>query len=379
MKTFDVAIVGGGITGVATAYFLAPRGISVVLFERGEIASGATARNPGLVLTGLEDHYDRLARGVGRERTAEVWRATVENGRLVGETIARHKIECGYERCGSYALATLQAEADDLAESIALMAEDRVEARAVHLEKEALAREPLAPRGLAAIRFEDDAALDAAAFVRGLAATLAGRVEILTRTEVRTLEADAGSVRLETARGEVRAAIAVLATNAEAARLHPFFAGRIVPVRGQGFVTAPGPRALARGVTASFGHEHYRQLPGGEFVAAGVRPDPSAEEITTIEAVTDEFQGFLRKFAAHRVPGIPADLFVERRFSSIAACTQDGLPIVGPVPGLPTLVAACGFAMRGLSLGMAIGKALAALIVEGKKDYPRCFGAGRFL
>ncbi|MDH3970253.1 MAG: FAD-dependent oxidoreductase, partial [Rhodospirillales bacterium] len=37
-KTYDVAVIGGGIAGCAAAYFLADRGLSVVLLEKGEIA-----------------------------------------------------------------------------------------------------------------------------------------------------------------------------------------------------------------------------------------------------------------------------------------------------------------------------------------------------
>ncbi len=388
----DVAIVGGGIVGVATAWFLAARGSgggagsggapSIALIERGsDLGGGATGRPPGVLFVGLEDHYNRVARGVGRARAAEIWRASIENARLVHEAAARLGIECGHEPSGTYALATFKAEAEDLEESFALMREDGIaaEAGATFLSKEALAREPLAPRGLAAIRFDAGGALDGAALVRGLAARLGDRVEVLRATEVRAVEAAAGEARLDTPRGEIRASICVIATHAEAPRAHRFFEGRIWPVRGQGFVTQPTARALARPVTASWGHEHYRQLPGGRFVAAGVRPDPAADEITVEEGVTETFQGFLRKFAAHRVPAIDPDVAIEARFSAIAAFTQDGLPIVGPLPGVPALIAACGFAMRGLSFGMAVGKALAALVAEGRREVPAAFAPLRFL
>lgn len=372
-RNFDVAIIGGGLTGAAAAYFLAGRGIAVALLERGALAGGATARNAGLVLTGLGDHYNRVVRGVGRAEAAAIWRATIENGRLVGEAVEKHAIACGYERCGSLALATFPAEAADLAESFALMREDGVAEGAALLEKIE------DPRGLAAIRFEGDAAIDAAAFARGLAASAAAGVTILEGTTVRAIEAGPDGARLETSRGEVRATIAVLACEAEAGRLHPYLEPLIWPVRGQGFVTKPLRRLLSHGVTASWGHEHYHQRADGRLVAAGVRPDPGADEITTDEVTTDVFQGFLAKFAAMRIPGLPVALDVESRFASIAGFTQDGLPIVGPVPGIASLLCACGTGMRGLSLGMAMGRAVATLILDGKRTHPASFGPGRFL
>ncbi|MFQ3547664.1 MAG: FAD-dependent oxidoreductase [Termitinemataceae bacterium] len=52
MEYFDVAIIGGGGTGAATAYDLALRGLSVILFERGELTSGTTGRHHGQLHSG---------------------------------------------------------------------------------------------------------------------------------------------------------------------------------------------------------------------------------------------------------------------------------------------------------------------------------------
>ena len=48
-QTYDVAVIGGGIAGCASAYYLARRGLRVVLFEKGEIAGEQSGRNWGFV------------------------------------------------------------------------------------------------------------------------------------------------------------------------------------------------------------------------------------------------------------------------------------------------------------------------------------------
>ena len=50
-ETCDVVVIGGGIVGGATAYFLAKKGFSVMLFEKNDIASGASGHNAGYIWT----------------------------------------------------------------------------------------------------------------------------------------------------------------------------------------------------------------------------------------------------------------------------------------------------------------------------------------
>ena len=47
MKSPDVVIIGGGVIGVASAYYLAREGVDVVLVERNEVASGSSGANQG--------------------------------------------------------------------------------------------------------------------------------------------------------------------------------------------------------------------------------------------------------------------------------------------------------------------------------------------
>lgn len=178
---------------------------------------------------------------------------------------------------------------------------------------------------------------------------------------------------------EVRAQVVVVATNAWSGAVHPFFEGRIVPSKGQGFVTAPLPQVLSAPVHASWGHELYRQLPDGRVIACGFRPDAGADDVSLDAEVSGAFLGFLGAFLAKRVPGLPpaAGIPIERRFAAPCAQTSDGLPWFGPLPGQPAIVAACGFGMRGLSLGAAAGRAVARLIVSGERTWPACMSASR--
>ncbi len=387
----DVAIVGGGLTGAGVAYHLRESRHDVAILEAGEAAAGgggASARAAGLVLTGISDHLNQLEHGVGREPAVAVWRYTQENARLVEEAVARERIACGFRRPGSYALATFPAEEKDLEASKAILDAAGIEAR--WLDAAALKRRPGAPRGLAALFYPRDAVVDAPPLVDGLLAAAVGasggHVRVFERTAVAALDLGSGAgggARLETETGRtVRATVVVLAAGAHAPRLHRFFADKVLPIRAQGFVTAPGPGGrpvLDAPVSASWGHELYRPLDDGRIVAAGMNWEPKAEEMTYDDAPTDEFQGYLEKFRAHRLPAAPADLAIERRFAAPEAFAADGLPLLGPVPGQPALLAACGYTFRGLSIGLAAARSIARLIQDGTRDYPPCLALARFL
>src|SRR5690242_15601458 len=53
----DVLVVGGGLLGAATAYWLARAGLVAVLIEQGDLASGATGRNGGFMVAGTAERF----------------------------------------------------------------------------------------------------------------------------------------------------------------------------------------------------------------------------------------------------------------------------------------------------------------------------------
>jgi gamma-glutamylputrescine oxidase len=86
-RSVDVAVVGGGLMGTATSYWLARAGVSVVLLEREAIGWGATGRNGGFVVVGPAGGYtDAIAR-LGRETASAVLRDTLTNQQLVRQVL----------------------------------------------------------------------------------------------------------------------------------------------------------------------------------------------------------------------------------------------------------------------------------------------------
>ena len=118
----DVAIIGGGVVGASCAYSLSKRGKKTVIVEAGTVASGASGRNGGFVLRGLQNYYNLAIKSYGRQIARDVYAFTDENQKMMVEFLEQTSTK--YERCGSYVLASSLEELDNLSESAALLNED---------------------------------------------------------------------------------------------------------------------------------------------------------------------------------------------------------------------------------------------------------------
>src|SRR3982751_3832029 len=77
-RTTDVAIIGGGYTGLSAARCLALRGVDVTVLERYTLGWGASSRNGGFVLPGYKPEMEELDRRLGSERAARMFELTLE-------------------------------------------------------------------------------------------------------------------------------------------------------------------------------------------------------------------------------------------------------------------------------------------------------------
>ena len=93
----DVAIVGGGLTGLATALMLAERGYSVALLEARRIGWGASGRNGGQIIGGMSGEA-AFRRQLGREAEAFLWSIHYRGNEIVTNWVARYEIACDLKR-----------------------------------------------------------------------------------------------------------------------------------------------------------------------------------------------------------------------------------------------------------------------------------------
>ncbi len=374
--TADVLVIGAGLCGASAALALARAGVDTVWVDRGAVAHGASGRNAGFLLQGTAERYVRAVAIHGRERARRVHALSRANHLAMAEVVDELGLDCGYQRRGSLQLAGSAEEEEDLLASATLLREDGFPAD----ERVADALGPaLRDAGFRlGVHLPDDGELQPATFVQGVArAAMALGVRLHEHAPVLALDAPApGDVRARTPRGEVRAQIALVCTNAAAGELLPALAGSIDPVRGQMLATAPAPPVFDCPIYADHGFDYWRQDEHGRIALGGWRNLDPDGEVGTDEVLHPVIQArmteFLGRFAALR------DVPVTHRWSGTMGFSRDGLPLVGAVPGLPGALVAAGFTGHGFGFAWVCGRALAEIVLEGRSEVAELFPARRF-
>ena len=90
----DICVIGGGITGVSSAYYLAKKGYSVSLFEARTIGWGASGRNGGQLGGGLRKEQRIIEEKLGFEHAFELWKLGLEAVDEVKKNIEKYNINC---------------------------------------------------------------------------------------------------------------------------------------------------------------------------------------------------------------------------------------------------------------------------------------------
>lgn len=101
-KYADICIVGGGITGLTTAYYLTKLGKSVILLEKNEIGSHTTGNTTGKITSQHGLFYDYLIKSVGKEKAKQYLDANEQAINNIEKIINDENIECDFERVDNY-------------------------------------------------------------------------------------------------------------------------------------------------------------------------------------------------------------------------------------------------------------------------------------
>lgn len=363
----DIAIIGAGIAGTSTAFWLRDSGMSLAVVDRGDVGAGATGRNAGFVTCGSVEHHHRMVVKHGREAALALWRIGQDNIDLIESALVADGLECDFARRGAYSLAGTEHEMEELARSAELLNADGVPVEMIGAEE---ASTRLGCTGFPGGAFyPQDGEVHPVKLARGIlersGATLYPHHEVF-----RIESLSDGSVRVHTAQRRLRASAVVLATNGYSHLLDPWFTERIYPTRGQILVTAPAPRHfMSAPCYCNFVLDYFRQLPDRRVLIGGFRQLDKEREVGVADEPNPVIHEALEAFLARHFPDLAAAP-VEYRWAGTMGFSVDGLPLIGALPGRPQIYFVGGFTAHGIGMGFKAGQMMARLITEGEDPGP---------
>lgn len=359
----DLAIIGGGFTGLSAALHLAEAGMAVTVLEARHAGFGASGRNGGQVIPGLKYDPDALLAKFGPERGQALIDLAGGAADAVFDLVARHQIDCAPQRSG-----WIQAAHSPRALGPVMNRARQWQARGVAVEL--LSQAEIAARtgtGIYHGGWLDPRAgsLNPLAYARGLGrAALAAGAQIFEDSAALSLTPSGTGWEIRTEKGILHAARVLVATNAHSRGLVEGLERSILPVQSMLVATDPLPQDLRQrlmpgGVVLSETRKlafYMRQSPDGRMVLGG-RGAVGATEDPRLMAALEA--GLKRTFP--ELAGLP----IARRWSGQLALTMDGLPHLHcPAPGLMALL---GYNGRGIALATAFGRMIADWLTQGRE------------
>ncbi|HLM51083.1 MAG TPA: FAD-dependent oxidoreductase [Solirubrobacteraceae bacterium] len=361
----DVAVLGGGIVGIAAALLLKRTGRTVAVIEADRVGGGVTGFTTAKVTSQHGLIYAELESRFGAETARHYASANQAGLELIARWVAEEGIDCDFRRRDALAFAWGE---DDLA--------------SVHAEVEAARRAglpasftadvglPLTPAG--AVRFTDQAEFHPRRFLLALAELVAGDGSHVFEDSRATGVRDARPCRVEAGRGRVIADDVIVATHMPVLDRSVAFA-RVSPTRSYAIgvrVAEPPPEGMF--ISTSSPTRSVRATPwqGEELLIVGGEGHKVGQESDTEERYR-RLEAFAREHWTVRE--------VVYGWSTQDNMPADGLPYVGRLsPVARHLTMATGFRKWGMTNGVAAAMMLTDRLTGRPNPWAATFDANRF-
>lgn len=358
----DVAIIGGGFTGLSAALALAKSGANVVLLEAGHVVGEASGRNGGQCNNGTAHDYGALAARFGKDVAKAYYRAHCDAVDTV-ERIAREEgIDCAFNRCGRVKLAAKPQHYDKLVRAHDLLVAE-VDADVRLVPPERISEEVGSDAFHGALIQTTSAQLHPGRFGMGLAEAAArAGARIHENAEVTGLDRAAKGWRVTTPRGQVAASQVLVATGgAPAAAPFGWFRRRIVSVGSFVIATEPLDDALIERllprrrnyVTSKNIGNYFRLAPDNRLIFGGRARFAISDPRSDLKSGRILEQTLSAIFPPLRGVGI------DHVWGGMVDLTADRLPRAGEHDGL---YYSMGYSGHGVQMATHMGQRMARVI-----------------
>jgi glycine/D-amino acid oxidase-like deaminating enzyme len=372
-ETADIAVIGAGFTGLSAARTLAKKGARVVVLESESLGWGASSRNGGMVLTGMKLGVNQLISMYGREKTRQMYAASLKSMDCVEQIVREEQINCRFSRCGHLEVACKQKHFDDYARQAEII--DREFQHKVRIVlRDQLRSEIGSDIYYGGMVDEVSAGVNPAQYVAGLgAAAIRAGACVFEKARVEKLER---AIRqgtqgwsVATARGPLWAKDVLVATSGYTGRATPRLQKKLIPIGSYIIATEVLSDSLAhelsprnRMIFDSKNYLYYYRLTPDNRMLFGGRAAFFPESADCVRKSAEILRlGMIDVYPQLR------DAKVEFVWGGTLDFAFDIMPHAGQLGGL---YYALGYAGHGVAMATYQGQLVAEKILGGKPENP---------
>lgn len=360
----DVAIVGGGYTGLNAARVIAKNHGRVAVLERNTIGWGASSRNGGMATTGIKLSIKEIFQRYGKELGEQFWQASLDAIDLIGEIVADEELTCDFSRRGHVNLASKPAHFEYMRSKVDWFKKE-LNYKVEVLSKEELKSEIGTTAYYGGMVDEWSGSVHPAKYVFELAKAVARHGALLCEeTAVTRIEKLPNGYNLHTNKGVVNAKEVLIATNGYTDMLVPALKPRIFPVGSYIVVTEPLPLDLQKKLspkgrmfydTKQF-LNYFRLTPDGRMLFGG------RNNLST----NLDLQESAKRLSEQMVHVFPElrNVPITHSWTGQLGITFDLMPHIGRIDGIHYALGYCG---HGVSIATYLGTEV-GLMLSGQKS-----------
>jgi glycine/D-amino acid oxidase-like deaminating enzyme/nitrite reductase/ring-hydroxylating ferredoxin subunit len=364
-KTFNVLIVGGGVTGITTALQLQKAGKRCIVVEAHNLCFGTTGGTTAHLNTFFDTSYDQIRSKFGEDDAQVTAKAAASALDLYRSNIETYHIDCGYEQKDAFLYAQDEKQAEEL---------DKIyeASKNAGVDLAYTDRIPVPMDFKKALVYHDQAQVHPVRYVYALAREFesSGGV-ILQNCRVMDVKEKEKALEVETTEGILFAGSLIWATHIPPGINLLHF--RCAPYRSYAMAVTLRDNAYPDGLAYDMydPYHYYRtqEVDGKKYLIAGGEDHKTAHEQNT--------EACFAKLEAHLHTHFEVDE-IAFRWSSQYFEPADGLAYIGHLPGNPEMVlVATGFGGNGMVYSHIAAITLTQMIISGRSEYEKIFSPDR--
>ncbi len=354
----DVAVVGGGFTGLSAARALAIKGASVAVLEADRVIGEASGRNGGQCNTGVAQDYSALTASLGTDQARAYYLAYESAVKSVVTLVEQEQIACDMTRNGKLKLAAKPMHFDGMARTCELIRRE-VDADVELLSAQETRAEVDSAEFHGGLLQRNGVQMHVGRFGVGLAdAAVRHGAQVFQNAAVKSWKANASGYLLNTAKGSIQAKQIMLATGACQHGGPGWYRRRIVPVGSFVIVTEVLPQALIDQllpqhrayVTSRMIGNYFRLTPDNRLLFGG------RARFAMSNATSDAKSGKVLRAAMVQMFPQLASAKVDYCWGGLVDMTSDRLPRAGEHEGV---FYSMGYSGHGVQMSVHMGQVMA--------------------